>query len=42
MRRVNFNRQTKLLLSGATIAGSTIGIGCAYIYAAVETLVVSK
>lgn len=42
MRRLNFKRQTKIILSGSAIIGSTIGLGCAYVYAVIESLVVSK
>lgn len=42
MKRLNFNRQTKIVLSGATMIGSSVGIGCAYIYTVIESLVVSK
>lgn len=45
MRRINlknFDRQTKLILTGTTIIGSSLGVGCAYIYTIIESLVVSK
>jgi len=42
MRRVNFNRQTKILLSGATLISSSLGVACAYVYTIIESAVSSK
>lgn len=42
MKRLNFNRQTKVILTGVTVIGSGIGLGCAYVYAVIESLVTSK
>lgn len=38
----NFNRQTKVLLTGVTLVGSGAGLACAYVYSIIESLVVSK
>jgi hypothetical protein len=42
MRRFNFHKQTKIILSSSAIIGGTIGLGCAYVYAIIESVVVSK
>lgn len=42
LRFKKFDRQTKMIIASTTFIGSSIGVGCSYIYAVIETLVSSK
>ena len=42
LRFKKFDRQAKLIISGAAAIGSSVGLGCAYVYTVIESLVSSK
>lgn len=37
-----FDKQTKIIVGGASILGATAGLSCAYIYCIIESIIVSK